>query len=250
MLLNFFWRFICQSEDKQKEFLNCEIKTETREVFHTNKCFVASILQSMSIAIPESEELLTIIMPKHSQEDLRNLLHGFITYKSEDTFQISKVEVVGSGQSSGESGTCVALGPKDQNKPQQISAVNKEENNKKTTYGGDKLEGDRRTFVKRGVYLSSNHSSGQPQKERNFVGSKNQSSSQKTFLCDFCGKEFSTARKLKDHRYRVHSSATYFCGVCGKEFKDNCILSNHLKTHKEPSFSCQICLKVNIEHFA
>ena len=244
MLLNFFWRFICQSEDKKEEFLNCEIKTDTRKVFYTNKCFVASMLQSMSIPIPESEESLTIIMPKYSQEDLRKLLHGFITYKSEDTSQISMVEVVGSGQSSEESGTCVALDPK-----VQISAVNKEENCKATLYGGDELESER-TFLRRGVFSSSNPSSGQPQKKRNLVGSKNLRNSPKTFLCDFCGKEFSTARKIKDHRYRVHSSAMYSCSVCGKEFKNNCILTNHLKTHKEPSFSCQLCLRVNIEHFA
>ena len=78
-MLNFFWRFTCQSENKQ-EFLNCEIKTDKRKVFYTNKCFVASMLQSMSIPIPESEESLTIIMPKYSQEDLRKLLHGFTEF--------------------------------------------------------------------------------------------------------------------------------------------------------------------------
>ena len=250
-MLNFFWRFTCQSENKQ-EFLNCEIKTDKRKVFYTNKCFVASMLESMNIPVPpESEDSLTIVMPKYSQEELRNLLSGFITYKSEDTSQISMVEVEcssKSNQSNKESSICVALDPKEQDKPQKMSVVHKEENCKTT--GGDELEGERRTFVRRGVFSPSNPSSGQPQKKKNLVGSKNPSSSPKTFLCDFCGKEFSASRKLKDHRYRVHSSTTYVCGVCGKEFKNNCNLTDHLITHKEPSFSCQFCLKVTIEHFA
>nr|XP_057923499.1 uncharacterized protein LOC131125712 [Doryrhamphus excisus] len=64
------------------------------------------------------------------------------------------------------------------------------------------------------------------------------------FVCNYCGKCFTSSRSLETH-VRVHTGERpYSCGQCGKRFTQ----SGHLKTHQsvhtgERPFSCQHCTK-------
>ncbi|XP_077412436.1 uncharacterized protein LOC144043070 [Vanacampus margaritifer] len=64
------------------------------------------------------------------------------------------------------------------------------------------------------------------------------------FVCNYCGKWFSSARSLETH-VRVHTGERpYCCGQCGKRFTQ----SGHLKTHQsvhtgERPFACHRCAK-------
>ncbi|XP_061835130.1 uncharacterized protein [Nerophis lumbriciformis] len=64
------------------------------------------------------------------------------------------------------------------------------------------------------------------------------------FVCNYCGKRFTSSRSLETHE-RVHTGERpYSCGQCGKRFTQ----SGHLKTHQsvhtgERPFACQYCDK-------
>ena len=89
------------------------------------------------------------------------------------------------------------------------------------------------------------------------------------YPCDQCGKEFTSKDPLKAHKKYVHVDVEKkACEICGKTVKSTlmkrhikihrnetekktcpiclkevCNLINHLKIHKPPSFSCDVCLK-------
>ena len=65
------------------------------------------------------------------------------------------------------------------------------------------------------------------------------------YQCDLCGLTFSSAKKSWNHKDQVHRSDTSFqCKICSAQFKTKSILSNHMKCHRLPSFSCSYCEKV------
>ena len=74
---------------------------------------------------------------------------------------------------------------------------------------------------------------------------KMHSAKQKMYQCDLCGLTFSSPKKSWNHKDQVHRSDTSFqCKMCSAQFKTKSILSNHMKCHRLPSFSCTYCEKV------
>ncbi|XP_052264452.1 zinc finger protein 14-like isoform X2 [Dreissena polymorpha] len=61
--------------------------------------------------------------------------------------------------------------------------------------------------------------------------------------CLICEKEYSSAKELRRHTSRVHSSAKYPCHRCGKCFGLVADLKVHEKSHTN-EFKCQYCSKV------
>ena len=67
---------------------------------------------------------------------------------------------------------------------------------------------------------------------------------QKIYQCDICGLTFTSPKKSWNHKDQVHRSDFVFkCEVCSAQFKTKSILTNHMKSHKSPSFPCKFCSK-------
>ena len=78
----------------------------------------------------------------------------------------------------------------------------------------------------------------------------------KDFICDRCGNEFATQRRLNDHIRRVHTegnldSKTFICKYdqCDKEFPRKRLLQYHInKVHRDPKpgpiYECDLCNRV------
>lgn len=71
-----------------------------------------------------------------------------------------------------------------------------------------------------------------------------QENGSKSFLCQFCGKEF-TRPYLKVKHERIHTGEKpYECEVCGKTFRVSYSLTLHLRTHTDiRPYVCTICDK-------
>ena len=55
-----------------------------------------------------------------------------------------------------------------------------------------------------------------------------------SFLCHHCPKNFTTKKKLWQHKYLQHRTQRYRCTLCGKLFKQKSNLSKHVKIHEGP----------------
>ncbi|XP_041634125.1 zinc finger protein 1024 [Cheilinus undulatus] len=71
-----------------------------------------------------------------------------------------------------------------------------------------------------------------------------QSFNSQAFICDFCGKRFTSSGGLKVHS-KIHAGIKDFkCQVCGITFVQKGNLMSHLRTHSgERPFACDICGK-------
>ncbi|KAF0023893.1 hypothetical protein F2P81_024523 [Scophthalmus maximus] len=89
---------------------------------------------------------------------------------------------------------------------------------------------------------SEHGASGSARNESNF--DSNTHSSEKSFKCDTCGKEFDRKCRLHLHM-KVHTGEKpYACKTCGKRLKTCEGLLIHMRTHTgEEPFSCQVCGK-------
>ncbi|KAM9332784.1 uncharacterized protein KZ484_017917 [Pholidichthys leucotaenia] len=72
----------------------------------------------------------------------------------------------------------------------------------------------------------------------------NSSSSEKTFSCEICGKDFSSSYDL-NHHMRIHTGKKmHCCEICGKRFSQRSHLKAHMRSHTgEKPFSCEMCGK-------
>ncbi|KAI5711718.1 hypothetical protein M8J75_002666 [Diaphorina citri] len=62
------------------------------------------------------------------------------------------------------------------------------------------------------------------------------------FLCQTCGKIFSTSAGMKQHVRRIHTTETYICDICAKSFHMKFNLAQHIKTHASSRpFVCPHC---------
>ena len=64
----------------------------------------------------------------------------------------------------------------------------------------------------------------------------------KEFICQVCGKDFGSARYLKNHSLR-HKEPGFFCELCGKRFSHKSTLKTHLDLHAGRTFQCDLCPK-------
>ena len=62
-------------------------------------------------------------------------------------------------------------------------------------------------------------------------------------VCNFCGKNYSSHRRLRHHIRQYHDENVVQCGHCFKQFKSKKSLSDHMKTHK-PMVECNGCNKL------
>jgi len=63
-------------------------------------------------------------------------------------------------------------------------------------------------------------------------------------VCQFCGQEFSTNSRLRDH-VNVHTGSTPFaCAICDRKFAKRSSLTQHQRYHRDhKSFMCRFCHK-------
>ncbi|XP_069121348.1 uncharacterized protein [Argopecten irradians] len=60
--------------------------------------------------------------------------------------------------------------------------------------------------------------------------------------CPDCGKTFSQAIHVREHRQKIHRTADFTCEICAKQFFTNTTLKRHLcKAHGHKLFNCKQC---------
>lgn len=64
----------------------------------------------------------------------------------------------------------------------------------------------------------------------------------RNFACEFCAKQFTTLRQLKNHQV-YHKEPRYQCQMgCDKRFYKFALLDGHHKTHlKQKDYACPAC---------
>nr|XP_054752932.1 uncharacterized protein LOC129258727 [Lytechinus pictus] len=99
---------------------------------------------------------------------------------------------------------------------------------RKRSFRSDVVEGKRRhACIKKG---------GTVEKKKRYVENRVPS------LCPECGKILCRKSALRTHILGVHSrSRNHLCEVCGKAFRASYHLSQHRKSHRTKTFSCDLC---------
>jgi len=89
---------------------------------------------------------------------------------------------------------------------------------------------------------SSDCASGDVQSRAIFLSSNSAEINYRPFLCDICGKNFSTSLSLRMH-HKVHTGERPFaCGTCGKSFVQKIQLTQHELRHLGiRPFACTVC---------
>ncbi|XP_077287323.1 uncharacterized protein LOC143912050 [Arctopsyche grandis] len=63
----------------------------------------------------------------------------------------------------------------------------------------------------------------------------------KPFVCDQCGRAFTTKGILEEHQVRHSDARPHICTICRKSFKTKQRLSIHLDTHNDTVYQCPHC---------
>ena len=201
--MKLLWSFIL----KNWEFLDCQIILQSG-IFWTNKCFLAGSDFLWSIVKDQTLEKHELIMPHHTEEELRSELNGFV---------IS----IKSNKSLKESVSCAI-------KLDQSISLDTESNQAVLSNTQNNINGRKKVMK-----CKPRRVSGQPLPQRLGLN----------WQCEKCGRSFDKSKQLKMHRYQVHVEKEYYhhCSECKGKFKTRSILINHLKTHEPPAFSCPSC---------
>jgi DNA-directed RNA polymerase subunit RPC12/RpoP len=73
---------------------------------------------------------------------------------------------------------------------------------------------------------------------------RRESMKRKSFICEYCGREFSKKLNLQLHVRRHTGERPYGCQLCGKAFYTNQQLAIHVRRHTgERPYACGICAK-------
>uniref|UniRef100_A0A1I8NFY8 Uncharacterized protein n=1 Tax=Musca domestica TaxID=7370 RepID=A0A1I8NFY8_MUSDO len=74
-------------------------------------------------------------------------------------------------------------------------------------------------------------------------------SSEATYACDECGRQYSSQLLLETHRKQAHKERDNVCSICGNAFKLKNQLVNHMKLHLEKNIPCPHCDKKYARQF-
>lgn len=64
-----------------------------------------------------------------------------------------------------------------------------------------------------------------------------------TLVCDVCGRTFSNAYNLKEHKRMSHDHESSQCSVCGKVLKNKLLMKKHFNRNHLHRLSCEFCAK-------
>ncbi|XP_058814571.1 putative zinc finger protein 735 [Topomyia yanbarensis] len=69
---------------------------------------------------------------------------------------------------------------------------------------------------------------------------------ERPYVCEECGKDFTTNGSLKEHQTTHSNERQFMCTQCPKGFKNLPALKNHIDTHSDTNYVCTHCgLKLN-----
>ena len=195
-------------KNEGERYLDCEIITSSGN-FMTNKCFLRLSDVIWNCLEHQMCNNYTLLMPSYKDTDIINELCGFVVQSDnkKDHCQVSWIPETQTRSS-------------DQQMESPVLELN----------------------VQNWKAYPSSNASTVPKPKGQYC--KNQKDA---FQCEHCGKVFSSSKQCRQHRYQVHKQTVdHCCPICTAKFKTKSILSNHLKTHNSPSFSCDFCSKVCI----
>ena len=189
------------------DFLDCEILTKTGTLL-TNKCILSLSKLFWPILKQCNQTNIIIILPSHTQSEILEELLGFA----------NKKDIL-----------------------QEKSICESKRGNELFQGGDSENNFDKSIMMKvKNKFTESIQQMPKPPGVQSNVTQGRPNS----YQCEHCGKEFLNSKKCRMHRYQVHSVTVYNCEICSASFKTKYILSNHLKVHNEPMFSCEFCQKV------
>ena len=192
--------------------MNCVIFSRKGEHLFTNTCFLTlqkEFVNMTTLDVYLEDNFTSVIMNDHSEDEIKDYFNGFVVTEH----QLSLIsEPFESGKESRDF------------EPEPLELTR---------------EGSIQAKPGETISLSQDL---EPLRKRSIQAKPG---GKKSFLCQYCGKEFVNSTKLKVHKFDVHSNnKDYNCSICGKVLKTKTTLYHHKFIHSEPRFSCIRCSRV------